>query len=264
MNTQFITSTFAFLILAFMAMPAYAQTSGSPAQPLEISADDTLEWDRNNQIFTAQTNAIAKQGELSIEAGTITAKYRESEGKNIDIHTMTAVKNVIIRNQESAAYGEKAIYEMDKGLAIMTGNNLRMVSDGQTLTASESFKYWTEEGRLIATGNAVITRPTDTLKASVITATFTQNDSGKRILNKVKADGNVIITTASETLTGDYGTYSAKSNTAEITGNVKITRGPNILVGTKAQIDLTTNISRMFGSTSGDGRVKGIFYPGSK
>ncbi len=61
---------------------------------------------------------------------------------------------------------------------------------------------------------------------------------------------------------------NTKTNTAIITGNVKITRGQNVLTGERAEVDLNTNISRLFGSSIEDGqvggRVKGVFYPEQK
>ena len=49
---------------------------------------------------------------------------------------------------------------------------------------------------------------------------------------------------------------------ATLTGHVKIERGPNVIEGDKAQINLATNVSQMI-STPGQTRVHGIFYPGS-
>jgi lipopolysaccharide export system protein LptA len=73
----------------------------------------------------------------------------------------------------------------------------------------------------------------------------------------------VKITTPTEVLTGDYGIYKAETNTAEVKGNVKIVRGPNTLEGDRAQVDLNTNVSSMFGG-EGTGRVKAVFFPGSE
>ena len=52
--------------------------------------------------------------------------------------------------------------------------------------------------------------------------------------------GGVTIKTPDETLTGDSGYYNAKTNTAEVKGNVKIIRGPNTLEGARAKLNMTT------------------------
>jgi len=84
------------------------------------------------------------------------------------------------------------------------------------------------------------------------------------VLETLEATGNVSIKTTSETIKGDYAIYRSGSNKAQMTGNIKITRGPNTLQGNRAEIDLNTNTSKIFGGgTQNNGRVKAVFYPGS-
>lgn len=255
-------------ILLFCAS-AFAQSSETP---IEITADTSLEWNRTAKTFTARDNALAKQGDSSISAALLTAHYREkTEGGGMDIYQMNADTNVIIRTRETNAFGEKAVYNLDTGLAVMTGNNLRLVSPDQTLTAKEKFEYFVNEGKMIATGNALIERPKpqggkDTLKADTVTATFKNNQKGERVLDTMEARGNVVITTPLEKVTGAYGIYRADTNTAELTGGVTISRGPNELKGERATVNMNTSVSQLFGgaaSNAGDGRVRGTFYPGS-
>ena len=53
-------------------------------------------------------------------------------------------------------------------------------------------------------------------------------------------------------------------DTAEMHGNVVITRGPNKLEGDKAQVNLKTNMSKIFGNAKNNKRVKGVFFPSSR
>lgn len=260
----------AALLVTLGASLAMAQTT--PAQnskePIEITADQSLEWHRNNKKFIARKNAQAVQGDVSINAATLTADYIEGEGQSMKINRVQADNDVRIRSRDSDAYGDKAIYEIDKGYAELTGNDLRLVSPDQTVTARDKFEYWVVEGKLIAIGNARLIRKneqgeTNTLDADTITAYLKEDANGKRVLDRMVAVGNVVITTPTETLTGARGTYEAGSNTAEISENVVIKRGPNILEGSKATVDLNTSISRMFGGGR-TGRVKATFFPGSE
>ena len=151
----------------------------------------------------------------------------------------------------------------------MTGEGLRLVSGTQVVTAQDRFEYWTAEGKLLAQGRAKMVQQKssggqDSLEADIITATLHDNDKGQREIKTLEAEDNVVITTPTQVITGNYGIYHKKTNTAEIRGNVKIRRGPNVLEGSKATVDLNTNVSRMFGSGSGQGRVRGVFYPGSQ
>lgn len=243
-----------------------AQSVLEKSQPLEITAEQSLEWHRNEKFFKASKNVIAVQGETKLSAQILIARYHEDDGKDtgLKIYLIEASGGVVIDSAQSKAYGEKAVFEVDKGVATMTGGNLRLVSQDQTVTAKESFRYWVREGRLMASGKAMAIRGEDRLEAENMSATFAENKDGSRVLDTLEANDNVIITTPTEILTGDKGIYKAKTNMAEMLGNVVIKRGPNILKGEKAQVDLNTNISTMFGSTSGGGRVSGVFYPGSE
>lgn len=263
----------AFVLMMSCALPAFAQTNSEKNKPLEITADQTLEWHRNDKKYVARGDAVATQGNVSIHAETLTADYRESQKSNFDIYKMTADDNVVITSQGNEAFGDKAVYELDTGIATMTGKALKMIAPDQTLTARDKFEYGVTEGRLSAYGDVVVIRPSDKMQADKASAFFSQNtqSNGQRKLERLEAEGNVIITTATETLRGDRGVYRADTNIAEVTGHVKITRGPNVLEGERAEINLTTNISRMFGSQTGTtssptgkGRVKGVFYPSSK
>lgn len=258
------------LLITLGASLATAQTT--PAQnskePIEITADQSLEWHRNDKKFIARKNAQAVQGDVSINAATLTADYVEGEGQNMKINRVQADNDVRIRSRDSDAYGDKGIYEIDKGYAELTGSDLRLISPDQTVTARDKFEYWVVEGKLIAIGNARLIRKneqgeTNTLDADTITAYLKDDANGKRVLDRMVAVGNVVITTPTETLTGAQGTYEARSNTAEIAGDVEIKRGPNILEGSKATVDLNTSISRMFGGGR-TGRVKATFFPGSE
>lgn len=256
------------LLLALTALaishPASAQTTSKA--PLNIAADGTLEWDRTTKTFTAKTNASAEQEGVSITADTLTAAYatNEATGDDFEIHTMTADNNVTITSEDNKAYGDQAVYTLKTKSATMTGTNLRLITPNQTITARDKFEYHVEAGKLIAIGNAKIIRPTDTIEAETITATLRTNDKGERVLDTMTATNNVTITTQTERITGQKGIYNARTEQAEITGGVTLTRGPNILKGDRATIDLKTQISKLFASPQEGGRVTGTFYPSSE
>ncbi len=257
------------LALSFITASAFAQTPTN--QPVEITADNHFEWRRAEKLFIAEGNAKAMQGDSSIEAQVLRANYIEGKnGKGMEINELGANGSVILRSKDNTAYGDYATFDLIKGYAELTGQDLRMVSPEQTLTAKDRFEYWVNEGRLIATGNAKVVRPkanaegNDTLESDTIIATLRDNANGQREIETLEAKGNVVITTRQEVATGSYAIYRASTNKVELQGDVKITRGPNILTGTKAEVDLNTNISKIFGSPNSNGRVRGVFYPGSE
>lgn len=233
-------------------------------QPLEITADGSLTWKRNEKIFIAHGNAVASQGDSSISAETLTARYEEKKGAGMKISSVLAEEKVIIRSKDTEAFGAKADYDLDKGYAVMTGSDLRLVSPDQIVTAQDKFEYFVTEGRLVATGRAKATRTQDTLEADTLIAIMKNDSKGKRVLDRLEAEGNVVITTSSEVVTGQHGIYHAATDKAELTGGVKVKRGPNTLEGDRAEVDLKTNTSQIFGGAHvAGGRVRGVFYPGS-
>jgi lipopolysaccharide export system protein LptA len=283
-----------FFAAPFLLSPHAALAQQNPGlstqpgdAPLEITADETLEWLREKKTFIARTNAIAAQGASSIKAQTLIAEYREggskdenkdesaSTGGGMQIWRVSAQKDVVLRSGQSEAFGQDAVYDLDQGLATMTGDNLKMVMPDQTVTARDKFEYWVNDGRMNALGRAKIVRPkpgggTDTLEADKVSAVFKDDEQGRRTLYSLEAIGNVLITTPAETITGAYGIYKADTNKAELTGGVKIKRGPNTLEGSRAEVDMNTSTSRIFGAENAPaagtapGRVKGVFYPGSE
>lgn len=257
------------LVMIFMgahAPNASAQFgSGESNAPLTITADNSLEWNRDAKTFTANKNAVATRGEVSVRADQLTAYYQAGAGgeEDIQISQLLATGGVVINSPDGKAYGDKAAYDVSTETLVMTGDNLRMIGEGQTVTARDQFEYQAATGKLFADGNATVTQEQNRLRANQLEASFRDTGDGQRALDTIEARGNVVITTPDETLSGPYGIYRARTNTAEISGGVRITRGPNILQGERAEVDLTTNVSRMFGGGN-TGRVEGVFFPGSE
>ena len=54
-----------------------------------------------------------------------------------------------------------------------------------------------------------------------------------------------------------------QTNTVTLTGNVVMTQGQNVLRGDRLVVDLTSGVSRVESGKNGQGRVQGLFLPGS-
>lgn len=232
---------------------------------VEILADQTLEWHRNEKLFIARGNASASHNGSIVYGDILSAFYSDAAGKNLDIKRLTAKGNVRIESRDGVAYGDRIDYDAENQSAVMTGERLLMRSDKQEVSASEKFEYDVVGGKLTAKGNAMVNSHGNSLSADTIAAVFEEKD-GKRILKSASAAGNVVIKTEGEILYGDRGVYTAGNNTAEITGNVRIERGKSVIKGDRGTVDLSTNISRLYGGDAGDGelgRVHGVFFPES-
>lgn len=246
------------LFIAFLAQPAHAAGD----DPVEISAAQSLEWNRTEKTYTARKDAIAKQGSMEVRSDTLTAFYSDAAG-GTDIHKMTAEGNVVLTSAPYRGYSERAVYDLKTNSATLTGQNLKLETDTEYLTARDKIEFFGAENKLVATGDAAATRGTDTLKSDIITGFFGEDAQGKLVMQRMTAEGSVVITTAKETVTGDRGVYDVEKQQATITGRVKVLQGQNWLEGTRGEVDLRTGIAKIFAPENAgtEGRVKGVFYP---
>lgn len=89
-------------------------------------------------------------------------------------------------------------------------------------------------------------------------ATLPGAGGGSQQIRRLEAKGNVIVTQADQTVTGDNGVFDNKANTVTMHGNVILTQGQNVMQGDTLVVDLTTGVSRL---ETGSGRVKGVLFP---
>ena len=83
---------------------------------------------------------------------------------------------------------------------------------------------------------------------------------GGRTISRIEASGDVFVSSLGETAKGDDGVYDVVARTIELTGQVTLTRGQNVIHGDRLELDLDSGVSRVLGGASG-GRVKGLFVP---
>ena len=250
-------------LAAMISLPStlQAQGIGLPGQsrnmPLEINADEGIEWQQKTQAYIARGNARAAQGDVAVHADTLTAYYREKQGGGTTIWRIDAENRVRIVSPTQRAFGDKGIYDVDNGILVLTGN-VRMETDTDRITARDSLEYWEKRNLAVARGNAIAERGENKLRADVLTAHFVKDATGKSRVKQVDAFDNIVITTPDEIVRSDRAVYDVETGIARLTGSVKITRGPNQLNGEYAEVNLNTGVSRLFGRGGG---VRGIFTP---
>ena len=153
---------YTFLLLLF-SVPAMAQ-QGSP---IEVTADNALEWNRAEKTFKASGNAAIIQGESSIKAPTIKAFYDEGDSITIRqvvaepdallkqpeetltaqkvtadfasgvLSTVTATGNVVMKTDKETLYGDMATYDANKRVITVTGH-VRIEQGKNLLTGSKA------------------------------------------------------------------------------------------------------------------------------
>ncbi len=231
--------------------------------PIEVYAEDGIEWQQDGSIFVARGNARAVRGEVEVLSDELKAHYREGAGGQSEVWRLDAVGNVRIISNSETAYGNRAIYNADQKVLVIDGDNPRLVSGKDTLTASQQLEYWELKSFAVARGDAVAVRDNKRVHADVLVAHLKPDANGQTRVYRVDAYDNVRIRTGRETATGDRGVYNVVSGVATLTGKVKLVRDDNELRGCRAEVNLNTGISKLFAcaNQSGSGRVQGTFVP---
>ncbi|MFA4993837.1 MAG: LptA/OstA family protein [Bdellovibrionales bacterium] len=262
---------FCLLFGAFTVAEAKGASTGSaPApsssEPIEVTADESLEWYQDKNIYVARGNAKATNGDLTVTADLLTAHKREKpkkgQGKQQtkpagDIDRLTAEGNVVILKSSSRITGDRAIDDIDKQVVVVTGNNLKYENNNQVVTAHESLEYWEATKIAVARGRAVAIKDNRHIQGDVLTAEFRNQPNGKDQLYKMTAVGNVTVITKNDIVRGDKGVYDAARDIAIITGHVRITRPDGtLLTGDVGESDFVSNQSRLL--NQGSGRVRAL------
>lgn len=290
------------LCAAALALALAATSAAGPARaagldlasqkgnsPIEIYADEGIEWSQDGQKFIARGNAKAIRGKVTVTADVLTAYYRDraapaggdaakgdqqgkddpAKGGSSEIWRLDADGHVSIASDTQTATGDAATYDIDNAVLVMKGRPARLTTPTDTVTATESLEYWEKKGMAVARGNAFASREEKRIKADILTAYFKENTKKEQALDRAQAFGNVIVTTPQEVVLGDRGDYNAETGIVTLTGSVKLTRNENQLNGGYAVVNLNTGISKLFANVpgqagGGQNRVQGLFVPERK
>jgi lipopolysaccharide export system protein LptA len=230
--------------------------------PIEIFADNGLEWQQENLTFLARGNARAIRGPVKVLANELQAYYREKSDGSTEIWRLDANGKVRIKTQGQMAYGDKAIYQVEKGILVLSGQKVKLVAGSDTITANKQLEYWEKKLMAVARGNAYAVRQGKSLRADVLASYFRPNKAGNNKLYRIDAFDNVKIVTQKNTATANRGVYNVESGIATLTGSVKLKRGKNVLTGCSAKVNLSTSVSKIFSCPPGTGasrkRAKGV------
>ena len=260
-----ILALFSWLTLQAADVAAQSLSLGgvSGDLPIEVYAQDGIEWQQDGSLFVARGDARAVRGGVEVLSDELRAYYRKNPSGQSEVWRLDALGKVRIVSESETAYGDRAIYNADQKVLVVDGEKPRLVSGKDTLTASKQLEYWEVKRFAVARGNAVATRENKQVFADTLVAHMKPDDKGRTQVYRVDAYDNVRIRTDRETATGDRGVYNVESGVATLTGKVKLVRDGNELLGCRAEVNLNTGISRLFpcASGQGSGRVQGSFVP---
>src|ERR1700752_5160780 len=71
---------------------------GQSKAPIEIEAESGIEWGRNEKKYIARGNAMAKRGDLTVNADPLTAHYRDKAAGGSEIWQIEADGHVRLQS----------------------------------------------------------------------------------------------------------------------------------------------------------------------
>ena len=169
----------------FCSTPAGAQqldlTHGGP---IDITAQDGIEWRQAEKEVIARGDAKAIRGAVTVTADRLTAWYRkkaadaptdqktatnppaaqppaigvgaDSDSEGNEIYRLQADGNVHIYTQTDQAQGDHATYDLDQAVLVIRGRDLKLTTPNDELTARDDLEYWPQKHMAVARGNAVV------------------------------------------------------------------------------------------------------------
>lgn len=253
--------------------------SDDPDRPIEVFADQGIEWQQENRRFIARGSARAIQGDVEVLADVLISHYRDKEDGGTDVYRVDALGNVTIRSAGETATGSAAVYDFDQAVLVIEGAPVKLETPDGLVTAEDTIQYWEKDNVAVAEGNAVATKGDQTLYADTLTARFKDGPSDASgaetlsgELSRIEGYGNVRLETKKDVILGDRGRYDLDSGIATLDGNVRITSDQNQLSGGFAVVDTNKGVSTLYSSAAEAGvpgpskapRVKALIVPRPK
>lgn len=116
----------------------------------------------------------------------------------------------------------------------------------------------------IFTGNVVVKQGETVLRTKRLKVIYTgsaQGD-GDQDIERLEAEGRVVVTSGDQKATGNRGTFDAANDKITLAGSVVLSQGENVIRGDTLLVDLAAGTSRMLSKNDGRGRrVQGLFVP---
>jgi lipopolysaccharide export system protein LptA len=248
-------------------------------QPIEVNAENGIEWQQANRRFIARGNAVAVQGEVSVAGDELMADYRTLVDGSNELYRVFASGNVTMKSASETATGDSAVYDFDKAVLVLEGEHVKLATGEESVTARRVLQYWANERVAVADGAAMAEDAENRkLFADKLIAFFRQPEAGvsnesdsrnRADIVFMQAFGNVRLETEKEIVLGDRGNYNIESGIATLDGSVKITQNNNQLGGGFAVVNVKGGASRLFDNAAKAGmqsprenaRVRALIAP---
>ena len=177
--------TFLILFLCIFT-PNFVSAQG--INPIEVTADNALSWDRTNRTFTANGNAIITQGKDSINAPNITAFY--DEGDKIVIRQVIAEPNAVLKQPDQTLTANKVIADFKDGVldTVTATKDVVLKTENEMLYGDQAI-YNTQDRTISVTGNVRIEQEKNIMTGN--RATFDMNTNISTMTASPQSGGRV-------------------------------------------------------------------------
>ena len=258
-----------FLFLFFIHETTFSQqlsNFSNDENPIEIFAEEGIEWHKNKNKYVAIGNAKAVSGSLSLKSDRIEAFYTEKEDSGMNIKEVKAKKNVIVEDKKMRIVGGNyAEYKTIKDYFLIVGKNIIVTSEANTLRSKEKLEYWRSKNIAIATGKAEAQKDKEFIVLADKLVWYLKEDKNKTTVKKILGFKNVSIKTNNEVAFSDKAIYNNDTEICKLYGNVKLQRGDSFLLGEYAEVDLKKGISKLLpapGNSMKENKVKALIDKG--
>ncbi|GHF02801.1 organic solvent tolerance protein OstA [Aliiroseovarius zhejiangensis] len=125
------------------AQVAFGGLKHDSSLPVEISAD-LLQVDQSDGSATFSGNVQIGQGAMRLTAGKVRVEYATGDDTTGEISRLLASDGVTLVNGAEAAEAREAIYTIDSGVIVMTGDVI--LTQGQNALSSEKLTVNLQSG----------------------------------------------------------------------------------------------------------------------
>ncbi len=167
---------------------------------------------------------------------------------------------IILATAVVAATGSSAQVRQEQPRSSLGGHNTNAPVD----VTSDRIEVQDRADRAVFSGNVHVTQAEMTLDTQRLTVAYSGGQGAEGLqINRLDAAGGVVVNSASERAKGDFGVYDLDRKLITLIGNVELTRGNNLVRGSRLVIDLNSGRAVVDGGPPGvnssGGRVTGHF-----
>lgn len=190
---------------------ARAQNSGlglsaqDNGKPIDIEADDGIEWQQNNRVYIARGNARATRGQTTLFADTMMAFYRP----------VCSPEAIAAAAKRQAAQASAAAEAQSAAATPAAAENKSAAAPAKPAPAAPANKPIAERN---CPDPAAAPAPTHAAAGEAKPPASDPAGGGATEIYRVEADGNVRIATETQTVYGDHAVYDVDRSLLVVTG----------------------------------------------